>query len=198
MEVKFQNDKSVHVTLGEKVLNTENGTPMDQCNHEEADTHVLVHLFHALQSSSLGLVQTGDTDVVIILLSTLHHITAANPAAQIWISFKTSKSVKMISLNSIASGLGGTTCKAMAVFQLLRGQYCIFYFLSMFAHCLTMYKGCWVHVKLEIKEIKLKYISKLINWPVQSTLKYQQKHHNSNSSLRHISLLQLFSTVTFA
>ena len=104
MEVKFQNDKSVNVTLGEQVLNTDNGTPMDQCNYEEAHTRVLVHHLRALQSSSLGLVKTRDTDVVIILLRNLRHITAANPAAQIWISFKTSKSVKMISPNRIASG----------------------------------------------------------------------------------------------
>ena len=44
------------------------------------------------------IVQTGDTVVVIILLSNFHHITAANPAAQIWISFKTSKSSLSIAL----------------------------------------------------------------------------------------------------
>ena len=42
---------------------------MDQCNHEEADTRVLVYLLHALQTVSIGKVHTGDTDVVVVLLS---------------------------------------------------------------------------------------------------------------------------------
>ena len=48
---------------------------MGQCNHEEADTRILFHILHALQSKSLGLIQTGDTDVVVIILGNYHHIT---------------------------------------------------------------------------------------------------------------------------
>jgi hypothetical protein len=95
---------------------------MDQCNHEEADTRVIVHLLHALQTSSLGMVHTGDTDVVIILLSNFHHIMALNPAAEIWISFKARKTTKIISLNTIATNLGTTTCKAMALFHAFTGS----------------------------------------------------------------------------
>ena len=95
---------------------------MDQCNHEEADTRVVVHLLHALQTSSLGMVHTGDTDVVVILLSNFHHIKALNPAAEIWISFKAGKTTRMISLNTIATNLGTTTCKAMALFHAFTGS----------------------------------------------------------------------------
>lgn len=95
---------------------------MDQCNHEEADTRVLVHLLHALQSSSLGMVYSGDTDVVVILMCNFHHIKALNQAAEIWISFKAGNTTKMISLNSIATNLGTTTCKAMALFHAFTGS----------------------------------------------------------------------------
>ena len=96
---------------------------MEQCNHEEADTRVLLHLLHALQtSSSLGMVPTGDIDVVVILLSNFHHIKAVNSAAEIWVSFKAGKSTTMISLNSIAANLGTTTCKAMALFHAFTGS----------------------------------------------------------------------------
>jgi len=95
---------------------------MEQCNHEEADTRVLIHLLHALRTSSLGMVHTGDTDVVVILLSNFHHIKALNPAAEIWISFKAGKTTRMISLNSIASNLGTTTCKGMALFHAFTGS----------------------------------------------------------------------------
>lgn len=118
----FPDDKNVYVTAGDQVHHVGNGPPMDQCNHEEADTRVLVHLLHALHSSSLGMVFTGDTDVVVILLSNFHHIRALNPAADIWISFKAGKTTRMISLNQIARNLGTTTCKAMALFHAFTGS----------------------------------------------------------------------------
>lgn len=68
------------------------------------------------------MVYTGDTDVVVILLSNFHHIKALNPAAEIWISFKAGKTTKMIQLNTIATNLGTTTCKAMALFHAFTGS----------------------------------------------------------------------------
>lgn len=62
---QFPDDKDVYITAGDQVHHVGNSPPMDQCNHEEADTRVLVHL-HALQTSSLGMVHTGDTDVVVL------------------------------------------------------------------------------------------------------------------------------------
>ena len=91
MDVQFQSDKSVYLTVDDQVVNKGNGTPMGQCNHEVADIYVLVHLLHALQSSSLGMVYTRDTDLVIILLSDFHYITAVNPETEVWISFKAGK-----------------------------------------------------------------------------------------------------------
>jgi hypothetical protein len=77
--------------------------PMGQCNHEEADTRVLVDLLHALQTSSLGLVHTGGTDVIVILLNYFHHMKAVNVAAEILICFKAAETTRMISLNTISS-----------------------------------------------------------------------------------------------
>lgn len=122
VQTSFQDGKQVYVTSGDQVLNAGNGPPMGRCNHEEADTRVLVHLLHALQYSSLGMVYTGDTDVVVILLCNFHHIKAVNPESEIWISFKTGKTVNMISLNNIASILGVTTCKALALFHAFTGS----------------------------------------------------------------------------
>jgi len=121
-EGHFPDDKDVYITAGDQVHHIGNSPPMDQCNHEEADTRVLVHLLHALQTSSLGMVYTGDTDVVVILLSNFHHIKALNPASEIWISFKAGKTTRMISLNTIATNLGTTTCKAMALFHAFTGS----------------------------------------------------------------------------
>ena len=122
MQVQFQEEKCVYITSGDQVLTAGNGPPMGPCNHEEADTRVLVHLLHALQYSSIALVHTGDTDVVIILLSNFHHIITVQPAAEIWISLRAGKTTKMIYLNNIASSLGVTACKAMALFHAFTGS----------------------------------------------------------------------------
>ena len=121
-EGHFPGDKDVYITAGHEVHHVGNSSAMDECNHEEADTRVLVHLLHALQRSSLGLVHTGDTDVVVILLTNFHHIKATNPAAEIWISFKAGKTTRIMSLNNIATNLGPITCKAMALFHAFTGS----------------------------------------------------------------------------
>lgn len=122
VEIDLPNDKSVYITSGDQVLSAGDGPPMGQCNHEEADTRVVVHLLHAIEYSSAAMVHTGDTDVVIILLSNFHHFMAVNPNAEIWMSFKSGKTTKMISLNGIVSSLGATTCKAMALFHAFTGS----------------------------------------------------------------------------
>lgn len=68
------------------------------------------------------MVYTGDTDVVIILLCNFHHIKSVNPDAEVWISFKTGKFVKMLSLNNIAVQLAMTNCKALALFHAFTGS----------------------------------------------------------------------------
>ncbi len=55
------------MTPGDEVRHVGNSPPMEQCNHEEADTRVLIDLLHALQTSSLGMVRAGDTDVVVVM-----------------------------------------------------------------------------------------------------------------------------------
>ena len=84
-------DKNVYVTDDESVKHVGEDIPMKKCNHEEADTRIVVHLLHALQTQSVGLVHTGDIDVAVILLTYFHTLIAAKPAADIWIDFHTGK-----------------------------------------------------------------------------------------------------------
>ena len=60
--------------------------------------------------------------MVIILLSNFHHIKALNATAEIWICFKTGKTSRMISLNSLTTKLDTETCKAMALFHVFTGS----------------------------------------------------------------------------
>ena len=57
-------------------------TPMKNCNHEEVDTRVVVHIVHALEQRTKTIqVNTVDTDVVVILASTFHDLIATHPLA---------------------------------------------------------------------------------------------------------------------
>ena len=114
--------KELYITEDDCVKHMGEGTPMGQCNHEEADTRILVHLLHALQTKSIGLIHTGDIDIVFILLADHQQIISANPAADIWIYFHAGKSKRIINLISIAANLGEENCKSLALFHTLTGS----------------------------------------------------------------------------
>jgi len=59
-----------------------------QCNHEEADTRVAVHVRHALErGAESALVRTVDTDVVVILVGKIHDLLACNQLSKVWVAF---------------------------------------------------------------------------------------------------------------
>lgn len=57
---------------------------MYQYNHEKSDTHLFVHHLLALKTWSLGIINTGDTEVIVILL---HIKTAAKRRLGTWTEF---------------------------------------------------------------------------------------------------------------
>jgi len=46
-----EKDVQAYMTAGDEVRHIGNSPIMEQCNHEEADTRVLIDLIHALQTS---------------------------------------------------------------------------------------------------------------------------------------------------
>ena len=61
---------------------------MPDCNHEEADTRMVVHLRHALlmEGAITVLVRTADTDVVVILVGKFHDLKAVNADVNILVT----------------------------------------------------------------------------------------------------------------
>ena len=51
---------------------------MPNCNHEEADTRIVVYLLHAFRNDAAvtALVRTVDTDVVVILVGKFNDLKA--------------------------------------------------------------------------------------------------------------------------
>ena len=56
----------IYITENDSVKLVGDGIPMDPCNHGEADTRIVVHILHVHRTKPLALVQTGDTDVIIL------------------------------------------------------------------------------------------------------------------------------------
>jgi len=70
------------------------------CEHEEADTRILLRLQDALTNdSSTCLVLTVDTDVVEII-GKFHTLLTKHPAADIWIAFGTGKNFTYMHIKS--------------------------------------------------------------------------------------------------
>ena len=80
----YSDGKEVFVTQGQEVLTDRITLEMPSCDHEEADTRLIVHIIDALnKGQSTFLVRTVDTDVVVILVGKFFHFTSLNPAADI-------------------------------------------------------------------------------------------------------------------
>ena len=82
--------KAIYVTSGQAVSGQAFGfsSMMDCCNHEEADTRIVVHLQHALkQGAKTVLVRTVDTDVIVILAGLFNDLVVLQPLTDIWVAF---------------------------------------------------------------------------------------------------------------
>ena len=56
--------------LGEEIVSIPQGHIINTCNHEEADTRIIVHVRDAVQKGAKHIsVRTVDTDVVVLLVS---------------------------------------------------------------------------------------------------------------------------------
>ena len=96
---------------------------MGQCNHEEADTRIIVHVRHSLEGGAESvLVRTVDTDVVVILVGKLHDLLAYNRRAKIWVAFGMGRHYSLIDINTICLTLGES--RALPVFHAFTGCDC--------------------------------------------------------------------------
>ena len=94
---------------------------MPQCDHEEADPKIVVHLQDALKSGcTTCLVDSGctvDTDVLVILIWKYHFLASDYPSADIWVAFSSGKTFLFLHINAICSTLGKEKSTALRVFH---------------------------------------------------------------------------------
>jgi len=104
---------------------------MEFCDHEEADTRMVVHLQDALDTASnTCLVRTVGTDVVTIFIGKCHALTTNHPAADVWIAFGTGKNFIYIHINTFFTALGRNKSIALPIFHCFTGCDTTFAFLE--------------------------------------------------------------------
>ena len=77
------------------------------CNHEEAETRLIVHTLHALEQVLKRIDGcTIDTDVIVIHVGAFVKPTRGKPLDNIWVAFGIDKDLKFYSINAICATLG--------------------------------------------------------------------------------------------
>jgi hypothetical protein len=96
---------------------------MQNCNHEEADTRIAVHLLHAARDNINKniLVKTVDTDVVVILVAAFRKVLFINNKVSIWVEFGMGKTVRHLHIKSIYHKLGENKSRSLPTFHALTG-----------------------------------------------------------------------------
>ena len=114
-------DKEIIITDGDQVLCVparDDVSSLVPCNHEEADTRILLHAIHASQSHKKVLVRTPDTDVAVLAIM----VSQTMPVhSELWVAFGTGKRYRYLAAHKIAAALGRDKSLALAMFHALTG-----------------------------------------------------------------------------
>lgn len=150
---------------GPLVLSCGSGERMEQCDHEEADSRMCVHLKDALDKDARSiLVRTVDTDVIVILTGLFFHLYPAYPGLDIWVAFGMGKYFQYISVNTICMHLGVEKSLALPSFHAYTGCDTTSQFRS------KGKKSCWEAWKVypEVTEAFINMVAQPIS-PLEST-----------------------------
>ena len=118
-----QEGKQLVITNGESILSKPELNDFDSlspCNHEEADSRMLLHANHAaLYGGNLKiLIRTVDTDVVVLTVSLA---SILGPEYEIWLAFGSGKHFRHLPAHTIAAGLGDNKAQALPMSHSLTG-----------------------------------------------------------------------------
>lgn len=115
-------NKHVVITSGSSVIIKGSIRSMESCNHEEADTRLMVHLLDAiLNGYHKVLIRTVDTDVVVIVIGRFSYFKSICQDINIWIAFGVGKHFSYIHINAVYEDLGGERSLALPVFHSFTG-----------------------------------------------------------------------------
>ncbi|KAG7177937.1 hypothetical protein Hamer_G026516 [Homarus americanus] len=123
MQLVVKESKQLVVTDKKRVLtipprkDTANLAP---CNHEEADTRMMVHAADALECGHRRiLIRIVDTDVFILAVSLANE--RSEVLDELWLTFGTGKNRRYIAAHQMAKALGPEKSRALPVFHAITG-----------------------------------------------------------------------------
>lgn len=91
---------------------------LSDCNHEEADTRIFLHVKDASNKSYRNImVRTVDTDVVVIAVYVMQHVQLE----KMWILFGVGKKMRYIPIHELCNSLTPEKCIVLPLFHALTG-----------------------------------------------------------------------------
>ena len=108
------------ITNGESIMSKpllHDPDSLSPCNHEEADSCMIVHANHAaLQGHLKILTRRVDTDVVVLAVSVVETL---GPEYELWLIFATDKHFRHLAAHKIVIGLRPKKAQALPMFHAL-------------------------------------------------------------------------------
>lgn len=91
---------------------------LSPCEQEEADTRMMLHLYHAAQHGYTKVyLRTVDTDVIVLCI---YHFSKMD-LSELWIGFGTGKNFRDIPIHEVVSVLGARCSEALPMFHAITG-----------------------------------------------------------------------------
>lgn len=114
-------EKEIYSTHGESVLSSSLRADMgvlEPCNHEEADTRLMVHALDASMSGHRRVkIRSNDTDVVVLAVSVVNSL----PLDELWVTYGSGMNVRNIPVHVVATSLGQDKASSLPMFHALTG-----------------------------------------------------------------------------
>ena len=113
-------DKQLVITDGDAVLSKPSlpdTTGLAPCNHEEADTRMMLHTAHAAHAGHSKItIRTVDTDVVVLAVALARSLEEDD---EVWVSFGVGKAFRFLAAHEMARALGPEKAQALPMFHAL-------------------------------------------------------------------------------
>ncbi|KAE8742548.1 hypothetical protein FOCC_FOCC011900 [Frankliniella occidentalis] len=115
-------EKEVYSTVDRDVLTSSKRDVtgcLAPCNHEEADTRIMIHVKDALvQGHHRIMIRTVDTDVVVLAVSCVQQLPGIQ---ELWVHIGTGSNQRFIAAHTIADSLGPAMSRGLPVFHAFTG-----------------------------------------------------------------------------
>ena len=120
-QVTPSNTKQLVVTCRDMVITNAISVGLEEilspCDHEEADTRMILHASNILEDMSSVTLRTVDTDVLVLAVA----LSNMNPTKKIWVSFGVDDQKKMFSAHEICIQVGPEKAQALPTFHAFTG-----------------------------------------------------------------------------